>query len=85
MITVRDFAQHDVPHANALTNWYIRHTAVHFDIEPATDEAFHALWQRGSRTHPWLVAEAEGRFAGYAKAGVWRAREAYQRTCETGI
>ncbi len=85
MPTVRDFAQQDVAQANALTNWYIEHTAVHFDTRPASHADFEALWRTGSRTHPWLAAEVDGRFAGYAKAGPWRARTAYQHTCETGI
>lgn len=85
MITVRDFALRDVASANALTNWYIQHTAVHFADEPASDAAFEAAWRDGSKTHPWLAAEVEGQFAGYAKAGVWRERAAYRHTCETGI
>jgi len=85
MISVRDFTQHDVTPANALTNWYIQHTAVHFDLDPSGDDMFEATWQRGSQTHPWLAAEIGGSFAGYAKAGVWRGRTAYGLTCETGI
>jgi phosphinothricin acetyltransferase len=85
MTTVRDFALEDVAPANALTNWYIEHTAVHFAYEPATDAEFEATWRQGRQTHPWLAAEIDGRFAGYAKAGVWRDRTAYERTCETGI
>jgi phosphinothricin acetyltransferase len=85
MISVRDFEARDVAPANALTNWYIEHTAVHFATEPASDEGFEAMWRAGSRTHPWLAAEVLGRFAGYAKAGPWRERAAYRHTCETGI
>jgi len=85
MITVRTFAQHDVAPANALTNWYIDHTAVHFAYQSHSDATFEAGWRAGSSTHPWLVAEFDGAFAGYAKAGVWRDRKAYERTCETGI
>ena len=82
---MRPFESSDVPAANALTNWYIEHTPVHFGLEPSADSAFEAMWERGSQNHPWLAAEVEGEFAGFAKAGVWREREAYQNTCETGI
>lgn len=85
MITVRDFAQQDAAPANALTNWYIEHTAVHFAYETHNDATFEAGWRQGSTTHPWLAAEVDGVFAGYAKAAVWRDRKAYERTCETGI
>ena len=86
MITVRDFAQRDVAPANALTNWYIEHTAVHFDLDTSSDAAFEATWQQsGDQTYPWLTAEVQERFAGYAKAGLWRGRTAYGFTCETGV
>ncbi|NRA58100.1 MAG: N-acetyltransferase family protein [Phycisphaerales bacterium] len=85
MVHVRPLEAGDVPPANALTNWYIEHTAVHFALEPSGDDEFAAVWQRGSRTYPWLAAEVDGSFAGFAKAAVWREREAYQNTCEVGI
>ena len=85
MTTVRAFGPGDVSAANALTNWYIEHTAVHFALEPMPEADFEALWRVGSRTYPWFAAEVDGAFAGYAKAGPWRERAAYRWTCETGI
>ena len=94
MLTVRPFCLDDVAPANALTNWYIQHTAVHFGDRPATDSEFEAAWRAGSATHPWFSAWWAGdeqaspvrpAFAGYIKAGVWRERAAYSRTCETGV
>ncbi len=34
---------------------------------------------------PWLAAEQGGDFAGYAKSGTWRARDAYARTAEVTV
>lgn len=85
MTTVRDFEPQDVAPATALTNWYIEHTAVHFAYDHVSEATFQAAWQQGRTTHPWLAVEVDGVFAGYAKAGVWRDRKAYERTCETGI
>ncbi|MFN0012692.1 MAG: N-acetyltransferase family protein [Phycisphaerales bacterium] len=34
---------------------------------------------------PWLTAELDGTFAGYAKSGTWRARDAYARTSEVTV
>lgn len=84
-LRVRDFALDDVPNANALTNHFIAHTAIHFGTQTATDEQFGAMWQKGVARFPWLSAEVDGRFAGYCKAGVWRERDAYARTVETGV
>jgi phosphinothricin acetyltransferase len=84
-LRVRDFSAADVPAANTLTNHFIAHTAIHFGAAPASDAEFAAVWEEGRARFPWLVAEYDGRFAGYCKAGVWRARDAYARTVETGI
>ena len=82
---IHEFTDADVAPANALTNHYIIHTVVHFGYAPATDEQFADLWRKGRERFPWLAAEIDGRFAGYAKAAVWRERDAYARTVETGI
>jgi phosphinothricin acetyltransferase len=82
---IRSFVQADVAPACRLTNHYIQHTAVHFGLRPATDEEFRQLWESARQTHPWLAADLDGRFAGYAKAGPWRSREAYALTAEVGL
>lgn len=85
MVHIRPFSDADVGPANALTNWYILHTSIHFAALPVRDDEFAAARAKADPRHPWLAAEAEGRFLGYAKAGVWRERQAYAGTCETGI
>jgi L-amino acid N-acyltransferase YncA len=84
-LAVIDFEARHVAPACALTNHFIVHTTIHFGAEPSTDEAFGAQWEKGRARFPWLAAEVDGRFAGYCKAGVWRERDAYARTVETGI
>jgi phosphinothricin acetyltransferase len=82
---VRTFEARDVGPACRLTNHFIEKTAVHFGSTPASDEEFAAVWRAGCEKYPWLCAEIEGRFAGYAKAGVWRTREAYAPTAEVTV
>lgn len=84
-MVLREFEANDVAPANALTNGYIRDTAVHLGLAVATDDQFAEAWRLGRSRFPWVVAELDGAFAGYAKAGPWREREAFSRTCETGI
>lgn len=85
MVTVRAFEGSDVAPACAMVNHYIERTVIHFGYTPESEAQFRAAWEAGRETHPWLAAEVEGAFAGYAKAGVWRARDAYARTAEVGI
>jgi L-amino acid N-acyltransferase YncA len=82
---IRDFDDRDVSPANALINRYIRDTATHFAYAEATDGQFRDSWQRGRQTHPWLAAEVGGRFAGFARAGPWRDRDAYRFSTETSV
>ena len=82
---VRDFEAGDVAPACSLTNHFIKHTAVHFGYEPAHAPEFEAMWREGAAKFPWLAAEVGGTFAGYAKAGTWRARDAYGKTAEVTV
>lgn len=82
---VRTFETRDIGPACTLTNHFINRTAVHFGTSPQTESEFAAMWQSGRDKFPWLAAECDGRFAGYAKAGTWRARDAYARTAEVTV
>ncbi len=82
---IRPTCIEDFPAIAALTNTFIRSTAVHFAYEPVMADAFAAQWRETVDRFPWLTAEIDGRFSGYAKAGPWRERSAYQWTVESGI
>lgn len=70
----------------AITNHYIRTTAIHFGSEDVTAEELRTLWTEKRDVYPWLVhVDADGAPAAYAKSGIWRSRAAYHWTTETGI
>jgi phosphinothricin acetyltransferase len=75
----------DFPAVAALTNHFILHTSTHFGYEAMTPQDFEQQWLSTRETYPWLTAEVDGAFAGYAKASTWRSRTAYQWTAEAGI
>jgi phosphinothricin acetyltransferase len=84
---VRSFGVGDCAAACALTNVFIRETTVHFGDREQTEAEWRDAFaeQVGVRGWPWLVADIGRRFAGYAKAGVWRDRAAYARTAEVAV
>lgn len=82
---VRYAESRDMPAIAALTNHFIAHTPIHFGTERDSPQEMEAAWAKSRARYPWLVAEFDARFAGYAKAGVWRDRAAYQWTPEVGI
>ncbi len=68
-----------------LVNHYIRETAIHFGTDTVTAAELHEGWRGHEEVYPCLVAEVDGRFAGYSKAGVFRERAAYAWTTETTV
>ncbi len=64
---------------------YVRDTAVSFEYEvPPLDEFRHRIGQISAR-YPYIVAERDGRVLGYAYAGEFKARPAYDWDVETTI
>lgn len=84
-VAVRLVQDDDFPAIADLTSRFIRTSAIHFASEPVSARELDSQWRAGQERHPWLVATVAGAFAGYAKAGMWRERAAYNWTVETGI
>lgn len=64
---------------------YVTDTAVTFDYEVPSPEAFRDRMVRTLQTYPFLAAEEEGRLLGYACAGPFKGRAAYDWSVETTI
>lgn len=85
-VLIRGVEEGDWDAIARLTNVYINGTAVHFGYEPVSGRELRDAWWPKRDRYPFLVAsESSGRFLGYAKAGAWRDRAAYQWTAEVGI
>jgi phosphinothricin acetyltransferase len=83
---VRAVDDRDFDAIAALTNEYIANTPIHFGYEKVTGAELRDAWWPKHATYPYLVAvDEDDRFLGYAKAGAWRERAAYQWTAEVGI
>ena len=81
---IRPAREEDFDAITAITNHYITTTSIHFAYEPLPVAELRAMWKP---RFPWLVvtSQEDGRVLGYAKAGTWRERKAYDWTVETGI
>ena len=82
---IRDAAAEDVPQLLAIYAWYVERTAVTFDEEIPTAQAFAARMARTLQAYPYLVLEDGGAVQGYAYAGPFMGRSAYCFSCETTI
>lgn len=64
---------------------FIQHTAVSFETEVPTLEAFQARIRETQLRMPWLVCEQEGQVAGYAYGVPFRIRPAYRFSAEVTV
>lgn len=64
---------------------YVEETAITFEIEAPTPADFHARVERTTAKYPWLVAEDAQGIIGYAYAGPFKGRAAYDWSVETSI
>lgn len=83
---LREARPEDVPAITAIYAHHVRAGTASFETEPPDEsemrERYEAIRSKGL---PWLVAEIDGRVAGYAYAGLYRARFAYRFTLEDSI
>lgn len=79
-MAIRPARDEDFDAITAITNHYITTSSIHFAYEP-----LRGMWHGYRARFPWLVTEEHGTVLGYAKAGTWRERKAYDWTVETGI
>ncbi len=85
MFTIRNAVIEDASRILEMYNYYVKNTAISFDYEaPALDEWIARMVRTMSR-YPYLVVEENGVIQGYAYAGPFVGRAAYDWSCEMTI
>jgi phosphinothricin acetyltransferase len=64
---------------------YVRETAISFELEPPAPEEMRQRVRAVLGHAPWLVCESDGEVVGYAYAGRFHARAAYQWSVEVTV
>lgn len=85
MFTIEPAALEDAAELLAIYDHYVRDTAISFEYETPTEEEFRGRMENILRRYPYLVVRRDGRIWGYAYAGAFHARAAYDWCCETTI
>lgn len=75
----------DAPALAAIYEPYVRETAITFEYVPPTPAEFAERMRKTMEFYPYLVAELDGRLVGYAYAGAFKGRPAYDWAVETSI
>ena len=84
-IKIRPVALNDSDRLLEIYSYYVRETAVSFELEPPSAEEFAERVRRISSHFPYLVAEENGRLLGYAYANIFKDRAAYDKCVEVTI
>lgn len=83
---VRPTVESDLPSIRDILEWEILNNVAHFGLSAPDLAEIQSDWESASGRYPWLCAvDGQDRVVGFAKAGRWKPREAYDRTCEIGI
>ena len=85
MITVRSATLGDAERILEIYDYYVKSTAITFEYTTPTIEEFRGRMEKIMQKYPYLVAEKDGVIAGYAYAGAFVGRAAYDWSCETSI
>lgn len=84
-ITIRKATERDAAALRAIYAPYVEQTAITFEYDVPTEEAFAARIAHTRQSYPYFVAEANGEVVGYAYAEVFKDRPAYQYSVETTV
>ncbi len=85
MLTIRSAAPEDAARLREIYAVYVENTAVSFEYEVPSLDEFRGRIVNTLEKYPYLVLEEDGVIQGYAYAGVFKARAAYDRSCEVTI
>lgn len=84
-ITIRMAKQSDAEKLLDIYAPYVTDTAVTFEYEVPSVQTFGNRMENVLRSYPYLAAEYGGKIIGYAYAGTFNPRTAYDRSCEASI
>lgn len=82
---VRDATSDDAERILEIYSYYVENTAITFEYDVPTIEEFRSRMERTMRHYPYLVIERDGRIEGYAYAGPFVGRAAYDWSCELTV
>ena len=84
-LTIRSAALSDATRLLEIYGWYVEHTAISFEYETPSLEEFTRRIAHTLERYPYLVAERGGQILGYAYAGAFVGRRAYDWAAELTV
>lgn len=84
-ILIRVAREEDARELLNIYAYYVEHTAITFEHEAPTLEEFAHRIRETLRNYPYLVAEVDGKIAGYIYASRFRTRASYAWSASTSV
>lgn len=85
MRTIREADISDAERILEIYDYYVRNTAITFEYETPSITEFQERMKNTMKKYPYLVILRDGHIAGYAYAGAFHGRAAYDWSCELTI
>ena len=85
MLSIREVQINDASRLAEIYSYYVKNTAVSFEYEVPTADEFEKRIKHTTEKYPYLVCVDDGKVVGYAYAGAYSARQAYDWTATTSI
>lgn len=85
MAAIRNASIEDAERILEIYAYYVKNTAITFEYDVPTLEEFQDRIKNIRKRYPYLVIERDGIIQGYAYAGTFVGRAAYDWSCETTI
>lgn len=82
---IRNAVKGDAEKILAIYSYYVKNTAISFELDVPSLEEFQGRIVRTLERYPYLILEEKGVVLGYAYAGVFKNRAAYDHCCEVSI
>lgn len=82
---IRDVKKEDIAGIMEIYRYYVEETDITFEYVMPTEEEFTARVEKILEKYPYLVALEDGKVVGYAYAGTFKGRAAYDWAVETTV
>lgn len=84
-MTIHTASEKNAEEIREIYDYYVKNTAVTFDYDTPTAEEFRQRITNTLKKYPYVTAEENGRVIGYAYAGAFKGRAAYDWSAEISI
>ena len=84
-IIIRNAELEDVNRILEIYAYYVKNTAITFEYVVPTVEEFLDRMKHTMKKYPYIVIEKDGKIQGYAYAGAFIGRPAYDWSCEMTV